>query len=99
MTVLLMVRHTIRLLDAAPPLRGTDLIVFVRVNCRTPLRPNLVAMSTYLAAVPASSLDSDTIAEIADDVPGLIGDLRSDHAGETGAVAIYLGILGNLCVA
>jgi demethoxyubiquinone hydroxylase (CLK1/Coq7/Cat5 family) len=56
-------------------------------------------MSTYLAAVPASSLDSDTIAEIADDVPGLIGDLRSDHAGETGAVAIYLGILGNLCVA
>ncbi len=25
--------------------------------------------------------------------PSLIGDLRSDHAGETGAVAIYCGIL------
>ena len=27
------------------------------------------------------------------DVPGLVGDLRSDHAGETGAVMIYRGIL------
>ena len=26
-------------------------------------------------------------------VPGLLGDLRSDHAGETGAVMIYRGIL------
>ena len=26
-------------------------------------------------------------------VPGLIGDIRSDHAGETGAVMIYRGIL------
>jgi ubiquinone biosynthesis monooxygenase Coq7 len=26
-------------------------------------------------------------------VPGLLGDLRSDHAGETGAVMIYKGIL------
>ena len=27
------------------------------------------------------------------DCPGLIGDIRSDHAGETGAVMIYRGIL------
>jgi ubiquinone biosynthesis monooxygenase Coq7 len=39
------------------------------------------------------NLDSATVAGFAGDVPGLIGDLRSDHAGETGAVAIYLGIL------
>lgn len=26
-------------------------------------------------------------------IPGLLGDLRSDHAGETGAVMIYRGIL------
>jgi ubiquinone biosynthesis monooxygenase Coq7 len=30
---------------------------------------------------------------IASDVPDLLGDLRSDHAGETGAVMIYRGIL------
>ncbi len=28
-----------------------------------------------------------------DRIPGLLGDLRSDHAGETGAVMIYRGIL------
>jgi ubiquinone biosynthesis monooxygenase Coq7 len=33
------------------------------------------------------------VAKIAGGLPGLIGDLRSDHAGETSAVAIYLGIL------
>lgn len=38
-------------------------------------------------------LDPGTIDDISAGVPGLIGDLRSDHAGETGAVAIYLGIL------
>jgi ubiquinone biosynthesis monooxygenase Coq7 len=27
------------------------------------------------------------------EVPGLMGDIRSDHAGETGAVMIYRGIL------
>lgn len=30
---------------------------------------------------------------MAADVPGLVGDIRSDHAGETGAVMIYRGIL------
>ena len=50
-------------------------------------------MSTHLASVPASNLNASNVAGLADDVPGLIGDLRSDHAGETGAVAIYLGIL------
>ncbi len=40
-----------------------------------------------------AALDVQTVAGIARDVSGLIGDLRSDHAGETGAVAIYVGIL------
>jgi ubiquinone biosynthesis monooxygenase Coq7 len=48
-------------------------------------------MSTHLTALPA--LDPATVGRLAGGVPGLIGDLRSDHAGETGAVAIYLGIL------
>jgi len=30
---------------------------------------------------------------LAHHIPGLLGDLRSDHAGETGAVMIYRGIL------
>lgn len=50
-------------------------------------------MSTHLASIPASTLDASNVAGLAHGVPGLIGDLRSDHAGETGAVAIYLGIL------
>ncbi len=58
-----------------------------------PLRPNLLLMSTYPANPAIPSLDAAAVAGFADDVPGLIGDLRSDHAGETGAVAIYLGIL------
>lgn len=33
------------------------------------------------------------LAAVAADIPGLIGDIRSDHAGETGAVMIYRGIL------
>lgn len=33
------------------------------------------------------------LAGLAPGVPGLIGDIRSDHAGETGAVMIYRGIL------
>jgi ubiquinone biosynthesis monooxygenase Coq7 len=33
------------------------------------------------------------LATIAQSCPGLIGDIRSDHAGETGAVMIYRGIL------
>lgn len=50
-------------------------------------------MTTHLATLPASNLNTSNLAALADGVPGLIGDLRSDHAGETGAVAIYLGIL------
>jgi ubiquinone biosynthesis monooxygenase Coq7 len=50
-------------------------------------------MSMNPANLTVPNLDAATIAGFADDVPGLIGDLRSDHAGETGAVAIYLGIL------
>jgi ubiquinone biosynthesis monooxygenase Coq7 len=58
-----------------------------------PLRPNLSFMSKYSSKLIVPNLDAATVAGFADDVPGLIGDLRSDHAGETGAVAIYLGIL------
>jgi ubiquinone biosynthesis monooxygenase Coq7 len=50
-------------------------------------------MSTHLATLPASNLDTGAVAVLACGIPGLISDLRSDHAGETGAVAIYLGIL------
>jgi ubiquinone biosynthesis monooxygenase Coq7 len=50
-------------------------------------------MSPHLATLPASDLDTVAVAGLAGGVPGLIADLRSDHAGETGAVAIYLGIL------
>jgi ubiquinone biosynthesis monooxygenase Coq7 len=50
-------------------------------------------MSTHPANLTIPNLDAATVAGFAGDVPGLIGDLRSDHAGETGAVAIYLGIL------
>jgi ubiquinone biosynthesis monooxygenase Coq7 len=50
-------------------------------------------MSTYPANLATPALATTTITELAGSVPGLIGDLRSDHAGETGAVAIYLGIL------
>jgi ubiquinone biosynthesis monooxygenase Coq7 len=45
--------------------------------------------SSHLTAI----LDGETLAELAGEIPGLMGDLRSDHAGETGAVMIYLGIL------
>lgn len=39
------------------------------------------------------TLPTATLDQMAAEVPGLVGDLRSDHAGETGAVAIYRGIL------
>jgi ubiquinone biosynthesis monooxygenase Coq7 len=45
--------------------------------------------SSNLTAIP----DGETLAGLAGAVPRLMGDLRSDHAGETGAVMIYLGIL------
>jgi ubiquinone biosynthesis monooxygenase Coq7 len=50
-------------------------------------------MDTHFASLPAPNLDARFIAGLGGDIDGLIGDLRSDHAGETGAVAIYLGIL------
>ncbi len=50
-------------------------------------------MSTHPTILATSNVDACTLAGLAGCVPGLIGDLRSDHAGETGAVAIYLGIL------
>lgn len=50
-------------------------------------------MNDYVEHHPSTDLDVRTMARVVHDVPGLVGDLRSDHAGETGAVAIYLGIL------
>lgn len=50
-------------------------------------------MSTRIATLPAFNLETGTVVLLGSTVPGLIGDLRSDHAGETGAVAIYRGIL------
>ena len=43
-----------------------------------------------MTAPAAQSID---IAPLLARIPGLLGDLRSDHAGETGAVMIYRGIL------
>jgi ubiquinone biosynthesis monooxygenase Coq7 len=40
-----------------------------------------------------NTLTAPDLATLAPTIPGLIGDLRSDHAGETGAVMIYRGIL------
>lgn len=42
------------------------------------------------AASPGTAID---VAPLLARIPGLLGDLRSDHAGETGAVMIYRGIL------
>jgi ubiquinone biosynthesis monooxygenase Coq7 len=41
----------------------------------------------------APFLAFNDLASVAETCPGLIGDLRSDHAGESGAVMIYRGIL------
>lgn len=51
--------------------------------------------STHLdvTTLEAAGLDPAGFAALAPSVPGLIGDIRSDHAGETGAVMIYRGIL------
>jgi ubiquinone biosynthesis monooxygenase Coq7 len=39
------------------------------------------------------SFNAADLRQLSSSVPGLIGDIRSDHAGETGAVMIYRGIL------
>ncbi len=39
------------------------------------------------------AFNSTDLMQLSSSVPGLIGDIRSDHAGETGAVMIYRGIL------
>jgi ubiquinone biosynthesis monooxygenase Coq7 len=41
----------------------------------------------------AIDFNATDLAGLAPKVAGLIGDIRSDHAGETGAVMIYRGIL------
>ncbi|MBL6079902.1 demethoxyubiquinone hydroxylase family protein [Belnapia sp. T18] len=43
--------------------------------------------------LPAPTLDDAAVTRLATSHPLLVGDLRSDHAGETGAVMIYRGIL------
>jgi ubiquinone biosynthesis monooxygenase Coq7 len=44
-------------------------------------------MTTSITFGPAE------LAVLAPAIPGLVGDIRSDHAGETGAFIIYRGIL------
>ena len=53
----------------------------------------MLAMNMFSIARPPLYPGADAMAGLANTVPGLLGDLRSDHAGETGAVAIYRGIL------
>lgn len=48
-------------------------------------------MDMHSPAPPAPS--AAAVARLIARMPGLLGDLRSDHAGETGAVMIYRGIL------
>ena len=48
-------------------------------------------MDLHPPAPPAPS--AAAVARLCGRIPGLLGDLRSDHAGETGAVMIYRGIL------
>ena len=55
--------------------------------CATPGAANLPGMST------TQNFGATDLAALAPGVEGLIGDIRSDHAGETGAVMIYRGIL------
>jgi ubiquinone biosynthesis monooxygenase Coq7 len=56
-------------------------------------RHNLSVMSIDISTQFDPALDAGAVAGLAAGIAGLTGDLRSDHAGETGAVAIYLGIL------
>ncbi len=55
--------------------------------CATPRAANLAVMST------TQDFSAADLAALAPGIEGLIGDIRSDHAGETGAVMIYRGIL------
>jgi ubiquinone biosynthesis monooxygenase Coq7 len=50
-------------------------------------------MTELTTSDPPALPDAEPLAALAAAIPGLMGDLRSDHAGETGAVMIYLGIL------
>ncbi len=50
-------------------------------------------MSAHQYSHPTAIADAVILARIVDVIPGLMGDIRSDHAGETGAVMIYRGIL------
>ncbi|WP_200305870.1 demethoxyubiquinone hydroxylase family protein [Paracraurococcus ruber] len=50
-------------------------------------------MSATTAPTAAGPQPDIAIAPLLRRIPGLLGDLRSDHAGETGAVMIYRGIL------
>lgn len=55
--------------------------------CATITRGHIPRMNN---AAPDDAID---LAALVLHCPGLIGDIRSDHAGETGAVMIYRGIL------
>jgi ubiquinone biosynthesis monooxygenase Coq7 len=57
------------------------------MSCAAAATANLRIMSTTRDFAAAD------LAALAPDIAGLVGDIRSDHAGETGAVLIYRGIL------
>jgi ubiquinone biosynthesis monooxygenase Coq7 len=58
-----------------------------------PYGADMRIMTERMPSAPTAIPDAETLAGLAGAIPGLLGDLRSDHAGETGAVMIYLGIL------
>jgi hypothetical protein len=49
-------------------------------------------VSSHLTAIP----DGETLAALAGEMPGLMGRLHSDHAGETGAMLLAIPPSGAL---
>jgi ubiquinone biosynthesis monooxygenase Coq7 len=62
-------------------------LAMARHACLHGRRGNIAAMNITM------SINATDLRQLSSSVPGLIGDIRSDHAGETGAVMIYRGIL------
>lgn len=50
-------------------------------------------MTVMTASAPGAADPGIDLSPLLARIPALLGDLRSDHAGETGAVMIYRGIL------
>jgi len=61
-----------------------------------PYGADMRIMTERMFSDPTAIPDAETLAGLVGAIPGLMGDLRSGHAGETGAVMIYLGILAGI---